>query len=636
MRFKNTLRLLAGVMIMAGVLWVAERRWTSTEARARQSEHLTFLPMDEVTYLLIERGELRMTCEKRGDGWAIVSPIRARAAAGAVERVLAVLEVLPRRETVTGIQRRDRALTLSDYGLAEPRGRVVLCGATGREDLHIGDDSPLGNFVYVKSAGHDDVVGTSRDILEVLPDSIETWRDRRLIPGDIARTTRVDIQRPGAGFIQLVRRDGGWWIDQPVAARAEAGCVTDLLDAVYAARAETFVWDPPVDASGDSADSSGLEGGPTGRLAPYGLVAEAASARVSVWLNGDSIGQEIILGKPAGEDGAFVYAKRRQWDSIVTVDARILDALAVTVAELRARDVFRLSARDVRTVRLETGDRKITLSRESGSGWHLTEPVRAKADDPTVEALVGDLVDLRVVAFRDAGETNAAALGLDEPALRVLMSAAASVGDNAAGTAVSAPVLVIARLPKDKDVVAALEGTWPAFTLDRVAAQSLVDASAEPLAFRDRTLLAVPSRDVVRLVLTRDGVTQSVVRGADGAWGSAPGSTGRVDQAAVEAVLFAVANLRAVSLKDQDMGQKAAYGLEPPGVTLTLGLAGEAGIRKTIQLGYRARTEGLYAMIQGQDVVFVLDRATTEMLSLDLLVTESHEETSPSDQTTAD
>ena len=56
-----------------------------------------------------------------------------------------------------------------------------------------------------------------------------------------------------------------------------------------------------------------------------------------------------------------------------------------------------------------------------------------------------------------------------------------------------------------------------------------------------------------------------------------------------------------------------------PALTLTLGLTGERGIQKSIAMGFRAETDGIFAMVQGQDVVFVLDRKLVEMLTRDLV-----------------
>ena len=59
------------------------------------------------------------------------------------------------------------------------------------------------------------------------------------------------------------------------------------------------------------------------------------------------------------------------------------------------------------------------------------------------------------------------------------------------------------------------------------------------------------------------------------------------------------------------------YGLDPPEVTLTLGLRDEAGISKTLFVG-RSGEHGTFAMIRGRDMVFTVDDATRQDITADL------------------
>jgi hypothetical protein len=636
-QFRTTLRLLIAVLLTAVVLWVADRRWVPDGRRPGGAERLSVIPMDDVVSVLVEQGEQSVTCERAGEHWFIVRPVRARAAPGVVERLLSVLEMLPRRETVTGVQRRDRGLTLADYGLDAPRARLVLCAPAGRDELLVGADAPLGHVVYVRFAGHDAVIGTSRDLLDVLPADVEAWRDRRLIAGNAGLVRRLDVHRAGAGFMQIARRDGAWWIEQPVSARVDAGRVDAILDAVLTARVRTFVWDAPADGDAKGVEAVGIEGGPDGRLAPYGLLPEEAAARVAVWLNGDHVGREIILGKPAGEKSGEVYAKRRDWNSIVTVDAALAAALDVSVSSLRVREVFSVGARDIDTLAWETADGGGMLVCDPRTGWQMLEPVRVKADDPAVEALLQSITAWRVVQFEPDRTALTANPGAAVTRL-TLHARAANAGPEAdAGAGLTnAPTLLLGEPDGAGQVPAAWEGQDAAFRLEADSLLPLREAMANPLVLRDRTLLALPSRDVVRISLQRGAETETIARGADGSWAPADGAAGRVDPARVDAVLFAVANLRAVYIEHRDRARQADYGLDPPAVLLTFGLAGEAGIRKTVALGLQAGADGRYAAIQGQDVVFVLDGATAAVLCRGLLTQDEGSADAPGHAASAD
>ncbi len=54
----------------------------------------------------------------------------------------------------------------------------------------------------------------------MLPKSIAPLRDRSVLHGEAENTVRVEIERQGAGFIQLVKQSGVWMIQQPLSARA--------------------------------------------------------------------------------------------------------------------------------------------------------------------------------------------------------------------------------------------------------------------------------------------------------------------------------------------------------------------------------------------------------------------------------
>ena len=72
--------------------------------------------------------------------------------------------------------------------------------------------------------------------------------------------------------------------------------------------------------------------------------------------------------------------------------------------------------------------------------------------------------------------------------------------------------------------------------------------------------------------------------------------------------------LGAVRYVVENPAQLAAYGLEKPACVLTLGLTGESGLEKSLLLGASAGEDGVYAMIRGEDVVFVVAEAMSSLL----------------------
>ena len=52
-------------------------------------------------------------------------------------------------------------------------------------------------MVQTEQTGSSDVTATRRDILDALPDRVDPLRDRTVLYGDAARTTRIEIRRTG-------------------------------------------------------------------------------------------------------------------------------------------------------------------------------------------------------------------------------------------------------------------------------------------------------------------------------------------------------------------------------------------------------------------------------------------------------
>jgi hypothetical protein len=141
----------------------------------------------------------------------------------------------------------------------------------------------------------------------------------------------------------------------------------------------------------------------------------------------------------------------------------------------------------------------------------------------------------------------------------------------------------------------------------------------DPLFYLDRTMLTVAPDRVRRITLARGGAEQTVARLEAGTWAAVNPPTNDVNRAAVEDVLFLAANLRAARVEARNPRSLAGYGLECPQTVLTLVMSGGDGIQKSVFLGLAAGADGHYAIVQGQDVVFVLPRGTVQRLSGDLV-----------------
>ncbi|MDA0577614.1 MAG: DUF4340 domain-containing protein [Verrucomicrobia bacterium] len=630
MKLRTTLVLFIAVLVVGAALWVSDRNRRTERDNVQLGSPLVTWQPNGVIGLELEAEGLQLVLRKQDGQWFLQSPVRARADGGQVERILSVLEALTREEIVTPLQRTQRGLALSDYGLEEPRARWMIVEEGRRQELEVGIDAPLGALTYVRLGRGRDVIATAKVLGQLVPTSVNALRDARILSGTPERVSRIELHRAGRSFVRLARQDGIWLLRQPVEGRADAGLVQALIDQLFTLRAETFVTDgaqelplqPAIAAPPPAGVPDGVplvEADP--RLEKYGLAEDEAAARIQVWMDGDLVAYELVIGKPAGEADGSVYAARRDVDAIYTIQAAQLDWLTVSEEVLRERDVFGLAPSAITSVRLRQGERKLELARDTTGVWSMVDPWQGAADQQAVSDLMQGVMQWQTEAFVDGPETNAALHALTN-IFCTLWLGTARVAAGVIDPTVRAwdgdgDSLRIARVTGVvQTVYARFDSSPELLRLSPIALQALGTDPLDPLLYRDRIMLSVPADDVQRMTLTKGAITQTVTR-VDGPWRATP-ETNEVARAVIEDTLFFVSNLRALRAVAINSTNAAAYGLDGGATTLTLGLKGEQGILKTIVLGAPAGAEGRYAMVKGQDVVFTLTNAVVELLARNL------------------
>jgi len=473
--------------------------------------------------------------------------------------------------------------------------------------------------------GESDVMLADGELRAALPASLETLRDRVLLHGQAARVTRLEIERPDGGFVQLLVGPEGWSLQQPLREPANMTVVHALLDALFAARIEQFVWDPPVGVAPVAVDASPVVDAPAAPVESYGLAADTSPARLRVWLAGDDLGHELSFGKAVEAEGNLVYAMFTESGSVFTLDAGLLERCQLPVDDLRSRTLMRLDPGRVRYLAVQQGDRKLTLGHTPDAGWSILEPIQWSADRETVADVLRTLAEARIQSFVDTSATNPPTATDDVAALHVTLDTVyppQAPGSEEAGSALAVKKdwnvdrceLVAIENGADDQMLVEIKGRPGRFRVRRDALVFLPEAAALPFAFFDRTVLSVSPDNVQRIVMHRGAVEQILERDAEGSWKTAEGVEGQPDALVLSDVLFRVSHLRAVRVADQHPKELAAYGLDETETSLTIGLTGSEAIQKTILIGSPAGDAGRYAMIQGQEIVFILGQAVADGL----------------------
>ena len=563
---------------------------------------------DTVDYIGIKKGGAYLECRRISKEWEMVRPVSARADSARIDKIISELERLPKGLPVTADERRARGLTLRDYGFEKPRASVVLRDKTRRWLLRIGGESPLKNATYVRLDADDEVWTTSTNLLEQLPSEAADMRDRRLLRGDPAAVTRLEIKRSDGPASLMNRVANEWVFQKPVVARADAAKVAEILDRLFALEIQRFVSETMSDP------------------VTYGIGADEAVLQILVWRNGNVNGEKILFGKTLIDNPAWVYAAVKGASSVYAVPRDLVDALGVRFASLRGKRLYFMDEQTVRQIRIADDKRVLSLELSQG-GWQIVEPGKWKADDRIVRGIMAALNRMEILRFVEDSFTNSVDSGLASGS--ILFSAAPPDGAGASAAlppqaAGMAPLSASSAMPgrslfwrvKGESILARFSDDPQCFEL---AAARKALFSPEPLLYRDRTVLSLDPASVRRIRIEGDDGAQAVERDvAGGTWKCSVPHQGMVNERVVEAVLDLVSNLKAVRFEPSGKKRPEMFGLPGGCLSLTLGLTGEEGIQKTLIFGDRSGDSGVYAAVQGQDTVFVLELEVLELLLNDL------------------
>jgi len=596
---RTTIILLLVALGFGSWLFFVDRKGETTKQREEAARKALRIEQARVTGFTFTAGtNLAVTCAKQNDKWRLTAPVAARADAGAVDRLLAGLADMKRGEIITEADRAQRNTKLADYGLEAPRCSVALDFGGHKQTVLFGRSAPVGGTIYLKDADRGDVVATEAAVTNNFPATVVALRDRALLAGSAFDVKRLDL-RGGGRLVQLAKNEkGDWQMQQPLVARADRAAVQAVLDAIFEWKVVDFTADGVAD------------------FMPYGLDENA----IKVTLNaGDKATEQVLLiGKPAGTNGAQVYAATPPEKSVYAVSTDALAKVSCKINDLRDRRLFTLNSYDLAEIRLQQGEKKLELKKDAQGEWTITQPRPARADAARVQDFVTQLTGTKIEDFLDQGAANPGALGLAEPAWRVtLLKAAATNAPAKAVPGEEAQTLLVSGQPRPNGRLAArLEHEATPYELPAAAVTNL---TVDPLVFRSRDILQLNAGDVLRMTLVRGSATQVVERAtATNDFAVVAPAKGPADRLLVADVLSTFCFLRAqrfVAADEKDLGK---YGLVQPAQALTLSFKGDASLAKTVLIG-GATEGGRYAMIRGQDVIFVLDEPAAMLLIRDWL-----------------
>lgn len=567
---------LLGIALTSAALAVLSWRTRAVASEATRNTLCTFAP-EAVEAIDISRNGTNVVKLAKNDAgaWGIVSPYAAPADAASVARLVDALTLLRLGDMRTESELANLGEDFADFGLSGVmRASVGLTARSGESRVFFGALSASGKDVYARVDGLLNVFTVGVEALEAIPADADGFRVRTLISSVREQISGLDLHKPEAPFIRLVRNASGWRLSSPVEAPADEAVVSSLVDGLVGARIVGFV----IPSAAHVSSAGGQTVLTQSALAPYGLAAEAG---LSVSVKADSgMSEQIVFGSSAGTN--LVYALVQNGTAVVTMPSSVADLFRTREAALRDSRVFPFGADErVRSVSITAGRLVYVLARGANGVWRLEAPVAAPADPAAAAALMDVVLRIRrndVLQDPPAG---------DEEAVRVS--------------------------------VATSSGVHP----DVSVAKSVFRECGPFADLRSKTLLELDSQSVRRLSLRpAEGPGASVVLNPDrNLWNLAEGSapaTVRVD--AIKTLLAALTRVEAKSVETMAATPEdlRRCGLGEPALVIAVDFEGQDAVRRNLMLGAVAPGGGRYATVGGADAIFVLDRSTTSALMVSI------------------
>ena len=305
--------------------------------------------------------------------WQITGPKPMRADQSAVTGLVSTVSSLNSERMVE-----DKATDLQAFGLDQPLLEVDVTEKDKSQKLLLGADTPASSGVYAMLAGDPRLFTVASYTKTSLDKSLNDLRDKRLLPVNADKVSRVEVVRKNSD-IEFGRTKDDWQILKPKPMRADGTQVGDLVRDLTNAK---------MDLSSADAKQASSE---------FAHAAPVAVAKVT----DDSGTQQLELRKKKDT----YYAKSSAVEGEYRVDSGLGKTLEKSVDDFRDKKLFAFSYNDPNKIELHNGSKAYFLARGTAGtdDWWSNGK---KMDAANVESVISDLRDLSASKFPNSGFSN--------------------------------------------------------------------------------------------------------------------------------------------------------------------------------------------------------------------------------------
>ena len=362
--------LLIAVVVLAAlagaVIWSNKKQAAKAKEPSTTSAKIVSIPDDQIKEIRLKKASGDSVDLRRENGkWAIAEPKALPADSDAMSSLTSTLSSVTADTTVE-----DNATDLASFGLANPSLDVQVTKKDGKTvDLLIGDDTPNNSGAYAKVANDPHVYTVASYIKSSLDKKPDDLRDKRLLPFESDKLTRVEFDAKGQAVEFGKNGQGDWEILKPRPLRADGGQVDTLVGKLRDAKMD-------------------LSLAPDEAAKKFAAATKVASASVT-----DNAGTQTLEVRK-DKDNTY-YAKGSGVEGIYKIASDVGDGLNKGLEDFRNKKLFDFGFSDPSKVVLQNA-----TYTKSGDKW--TSGAK-NLDNSSVQDLIDKLRDLAATKFAEKG-----------------------------------------------------------------------------------------------------------------------------------------------------------------------------------------------------------------------------------------
>jgi hypothetical protein len=385
------------VLALFAFVYLFERKMPTTGERLQKGDLVWELPEDHIESVRLERGSGTVELARSGPAsWRLVKPDPYPADSAAVSDVVSQLARL-RRSGGDAAEAKPE-----DYGFKSPSAKATISwkddakpGKKLSRTLEFGIEIPGTEATAARAAGTSVVFFVPTNLALAVRKAPDEFKSKEVFSAPASDAARLDVDR-GRGRLSLAKKDGSWWLRQPLNDLAESVEVDKLIGSLTALRALEFLPQP----QGQGLASFGL--------APPLFHVVLADAK--------GPGTSVDFGSTRS-DGNSVYARRE--NQVFTVASTVVEDLSREAETYREPHLVRFDRGAVTQLDGAFAHASFSITRKDG-GWSFAgRPLTA----PSVDDLLTALLDVKSKAFAEEAATRA--LASRQPAATVTVKLSA-------------------------------------------------------------------------------------------------------------------------------------------------------------------------------------------------------------------